>query len=237
VNIAVCYIAVTHGPITSDYCARFVASYHEFPPGVEHDLIVCCNGGKLPTATALIFSPLKAAMFLRANTGQDIGGYMDAARGPAANCDMLVCLGESVHFHRAGWLKRLVEVWEHYGPGMYGPFASNMIRAHLNTSAFCCPPKSLLAYPSSWWGNGTDRYAMEHGPKAFWRWMATRGKAVRLVTWDGDYDCRSWRSPPNILWRGDQSNCLMWCNHASRWAEGTHRIRETWSRGADAPFK
>ena len=232
-KFCVAYVAVTYGPMTSDYCARFVATWHEYPPGVPTDLVVLCNGGALTTEQVIMFSGLKARMFVRPNEGKDIGAYAEAARTCCAAYDAVLFAGESIHFHRAGWLKRLVDCWIKMGPGLYGPFASNMVRTHMNTSAFFTSPLFLNQSTI----DITDRYAWEHGPKAFWRWMASRGKPVRLVTWDGDYDCRAWRSPPNILWRGDQSNCLMWCNHAERWANATPRLRETWSRGADAPFQ
>lgn len=232
-KIAVCYTAVARGPITEEYCTRFVTTYNEYPPGVDCDLFVICNGGPLSTSETVLFSGLNAMMFPRSNDAWDIGGYHDAAKGPCAGYDMMLCCGESVYFHRSGWMKRLEEAWKKYGPGMYGPFASNLLRSHLNTSAFCVHP-ILLQNDSLNYG---DRYAWEHGQNAFWRVVWKHGMPVRLVTWDGEWLPREWRSPANILWRGNQSNCLMLCNHTERWANAPIASRLRWSANADRPFK
>src|SRR6185369_6686092 len=108
------------------------------------DLIVACQGGPLPTETALLFAGLNAKFWPRINDpSRDIGAYLDAARTVAKDYDMLLCLGESAHFQREGWLRRIVEARERYGPGMYGPFATHVIRAHLQTTAFFIPPNLL----------------------------------------------------------------------------------------------
>lgn len=232
-TICVAYTVVSKGPITSDYISRFVATWMEYRPGVECDLLAVCNGGPILSEQSLMFAPLNARMFPRPNTpGFDLDGYREAAIGPAKDYDMLVCLGESVHFHREGWLKPLAEAWTTIGPGMYGPFASNLVRPHLNTSAFCTSPKLLQRCQIS----THDRYGWEHGQNSFWRWVSSHGMPVRLVTWDGSWVPQLWRMPQNILWRGDQSNCLMWCNHTQRFAEADVKMKYTWSRGADRPF-
>lgn len=235
-RISIVYTAVTNGPLTENYCARFAATFREFPPGVECEIVVACNGGPLPKSTSLIFSGMSAKMFPRVNDPSwDLGGYFDAARGPCADADMLLCLGESNYFHKEGWLKRLVDAWENHGPGMYGPFASNVVRAHLQTTAFCCSPTLLKQYPIRVCDKAS-RYALEHGEQSLWRRTAARGMPVRLVTWDGDWEPRMWRKPPNILWRGDQSNCLWWSNHTDRYRDADSKRKLNWARSADRPF-
>ena len=196
--------------------------------------MVICNGGPLPLPLSLIFAPLNAQMLLRANDeGRDLSGYVAAARGPAKDYDMLVCLGESVYFHREGWLRRLADAWTTCGPGMLGPFSSNLLRPHLQTTAFCTSTALLRQCPIS----TRDRYQYEHGQNSYWRWVERTGHPVRLVTWDGEYEPRQWRMPRNILWRGDQSNCLMWANHTDRWLAASPETKAKWSRGADQPFR
>jgi hypothetical protein len=237
VKLCLCYIAVTNGPIVDDYAARFVSTYQEYPPGAEHDLLIICNGGPLHTSTALIFQGMSARMYPRQNDGGwDITGYIDAAKAPCAGYDAMLCLGESNYFHRAGWLKRIVEAWQSHGPGFYGPFSSNAVRAHLNTTAFMCPPLLLKQYPvrvHDLW----SRYAFEHGERALWRRTAQQGMPVRLVTWDGEWEPRLWRLPKDILWRGDQSNCLMWCNHSDGYANADAATKASWAKQSDALFK
>ena len=236
-NVAVVYIVVSHGRISDDYCARFVASYHECPPGFPHETIVCCNGGPLNTESKLLFVGMGAGLFPRVNDqGFDLSGYQDVAAGPAKDVDALLCLGESVYFHRAGWLARLVEAWDKHGPGLYGPFASHNVRAHLNTTAFMCSPKHLLTYPERHWTRAA-RYEAEHGLGSFWRRTQQRGLPVRFVTWDGEWPPGQWRQPPNILWRGTQENLLMLCNHSDRWANADAMTKIRWAAKADQPFR
>lgn len=232
-KVCVAYTVVSQGPISDTFASRFVATFHEYSPGVECDLLIVCNGGAIPLSLSLIFAPLRARIFQRPNTpGFDLDGYRDAAIGPAKDYEMIVCLGETVYFHREGWLKRLVDVWTKYGPGMYGPYASNLVRPHLNTTAFCTSPLLLQRCPIS----THDRYQWEHGANSFWRWVASHGMPVRLVTWDGDWPPELWRMPKNILWRGDQSNCLMFCNHLERYSAADFPTKANWARGADRPF-
>lgn len=234
-KIVICYIAVTNGRITDDYCSRFVSTYHAFPAGVDHELIVICNGGPLPSSTTLIFSGLNAKMFPRQNDeGYDISGYMEYAK--KTDADMMLCLGESVYFYHPGWLTRLCEAWHKHGPGMYGPFSSNNVRAHLGTTAFCCHPLMLLHYPMLV-KNRPARYEFEHGDGALWRRLAKTGIPVKLVTWDGEYDPMYWRYPSNIMYRGDQTNCLMWCNHSDGFAKATPQRKTSWARQADQMFR
>jgi hypothetical protein len=237
VKIVVAYICVANGPVTEDYAARFVTTYRESPPGVEHDTLVICNGGPVSTSVSVLFSGMNAMMFPRGNDlGWDISAYIEAANGPCAQYDMMVCCGESIYFYRPGWLKRFCEAWTRFGPGMYGSLSSNLVRAHLNTTGFCCHPSLLARYKDPVTSRAA-RYAFEHGQNAFWRRVQKWGMPVRLVTWDGEYEPRSWRCPPNILWRGNQTNCLMWCQHTDRYVKMDAQTKEKWARGADRPFK
>ncbi len=236
-KICVCYVCVSNGAVTEDYASRFVTTYHEYPPGIDHDTLIICNGGPVATNIAVLFSNMSARMFPRENDGGwDISGYISAAKGPCSDYDMMLCCGESIYFHRPGWLRRLVDAWKNIGSGMYGSLSSNLVRSHLNTTGFCCPPILLAQYPEPV-TDRSSRYAFEHGPNAFWRKVSKRGMPVRLVTWDGEYEPRSWRSPPNILWRGNQTNCLMWCQHTDRYRNADVKTKMKWASGADRPFK
>jgi hypothetical protein len=237
VKIVVCYVCVSLGPIAADYASRFVATFQEYPPGADCDLMILCNGGPLNTELSMIFAPLGPLIFPRPNDpGWDISAYQDAAHGPCAGYDAILCLGESNYFHREGWLKRLVEAWERYGPGFYGPYSSNAVRGHLNTTAFMCSPQHIRSYPYRA-KDRASRMEFEHGEGALCRRLYSRGIPVRLVTWDGEWEPRLWRMPQNILWRGDQSNCLMWCNHADGYANLSAANKAQWQSRWDQPFK
>ena len=229
-KIVLAYIAVTGGPLTHEYCARFVGSYLACPPEIDHQTVVVCNGGPLPTETALLFQHLPCLFFPRANDpGYDISAYMDVAL--KFDCDLFMACGETIYFHKRGWLRRYVEEWNRYGPGMYGTFTSRLVRPHLNTTGFCVDPRFLRGgfRPQ----NRKDRYEFEHGERSMWKRIQSLGGQTRLVTFDGCYNVDQWRYPQNILWRGDQSNCLMWCSHCDRYFAQDDKTRKEWQRGAD----
>ena len=112
-TVIVVYIAVQHNPMFVHYATQFVSTYKQFEGGEKHKLIVCCNGGKLNPMMKAIFDGLDCHFLNRDyDHGWDISAYQDVARD--RECDLLVCFGESVRFHRAGWLDRLVESAREY---------------------------------------------------------------------------------------------------------------------------
>lgn len=230
-SILAVYIAVTKDPLLVHNASRFAATYKEYPPGVPHRLIVACNGGELSPKNKAIFDGLPAEFYPRENDGGwDISAYQEVAR--EFESDLQVCLGASVYFHQRGWLARLVDCWSKHGPGMYGCFSSFLVRPHLNTTAFAVDTQLLkLSSPVD---SKSERYSFEHGVKAFWRRIAFTGNQTRLVTWDGCWEPKDWRKPKAILWRGDQSNCLVYCNHVDKFNGATPQVQQRWARGADS---
>lgn len=231
-KVVVAYIAVTNAPHTAEMSSRFVGSWLACPPGADCELVVVCNGGPLPTETALLFDALGGKMLPKENDGGwDIGGFQHAAG--VMPSDLLVCCGESVYWHRAGWLARIVNGWSQFGPGMYGMFSSNICRAHMNTTAFATAPIYLQQYPRV--TTHAQRYEFEHGVHAFWRGLRGQGRPTKFVTWDGYWDQQHWRYPENILFRGDQSNLLARCNHTDRWFAADLATKMAWGSHADSP--
>lgn len=223
------YTCVSQGPSSDTHAKKFVETYRKHPPGVQHALTVICNGGPLPDHLKAIFKGIAGSFFERSNIGWDIGGYLELAK--TVDVDLLVCLGESVHFHRAGWLAQLAAAWQRFGPGMYGFLSSFLIRPHLQTSAFAFPPSLLRGHPAV--RTREERYAFEHGPRSFWKQVSDKGHPVLLVTWDGVYQPRDWRKPEEILWKGQQTNCLMWNNHTEKFRTAHPETKKRWRQGAD----
>ena len=233
-TVIVAYIAVQSNPLFVHYVTQFVSTYRQFGGGANHRLIVCCNGTRLAPPMKALFDGIVCEFLDRPHDeGWDVSAYQEVAR--RNECDLLVCFGESVRFHRAGWLGRLVDSASEYGEGMYGCLSSHAVSAHLNTTAFAVTPRFLRNYPEV--KNHQQRYNFEHGPTAMWRQIRASGKEARLVTWDGCWAPGEWRTPENILWRGDQSNCLVACNHSDRWSGKDEVTRQRWAERADAPFK
>lgn len=233
-TVIVVYILVQNNPLFVHFATRFVETYRAFPSDSSHRLLVCCNGGLKSSKIKPLFDGVGCDFLDRKyDDGWDISAYQEVAQN--FPCDLLVCFGESVRFHREGWLKRLVESAREYGEGMYGCLSSHAIRAHLNTTAFAVSPRFLREYPAV--RNKGERYEFEHGEKAMWRRIKSKGGSTRLVTWDGCWGPGDWRKPANILWRGNQSNCLVHCNHHDKWEGANEPLRQGWSRMADSPFK
>jgi hypothetical protein len=236
VKITLIYICVTHGIKTAEFASRFARTYHQHLPGVEHSTVVACNGGPLSREIGLMFDDISPIFWPRKNDdGWDVSAYMEAAKTVCHDSDMMVCIGESNYFHRQGWLKRLCDTWTEHGPGMYGPYATNVVRGHLQTTAFCCSPEMLRNYslPVT---DRAGRYEFEHGPRSLWRQVA-KHHPVRLVTFDGSYPPTMWRTPNNVLWKGNQTNCLMWSNHTDRYRDAKLELKLSWERSANRPFK
>jgi hypothetical protein len=191
VKIALVYIhpcanAMTYVPMAR----RFVESYMANPPGeYDHELHVCINGG-IPMGqwNKNLFSPLAPKFFQHNNYGKDIGAYQVAA--DLIDCDLMVCLGAPLYFHRAGWLDRIVMAYLENGPAMYGAWGTHAPRPHLRTTAFWLPPHLLNSYPTRV-GNG-DRYPFEHGADSICLWSQRLGFEPIMVTWRGCYQMPHW---------------------------------------------
>jgi hypothetical protein len=232
-RILLTYLTVTNGVRTQEFASRFAATYLQFPPGYPHKLLVVCNGGPPATELGLLFRPFEAAFYPRPNDpGWDVSAFVDVARGIGADYDLMVALGESCYFHRPDWLARLVEVAERYPKGMYGFFSSHVVRPHLNTTGFAVWPRWLVDYPRQV-RSRDERYHFEHGEFSFWRHVHAKAGPVKLVTWDGDWNPGQWRLPQNILWRGDQSNCLIFCRHNDLYNDADKARQLNWSASID----
>lgn len=203
-TLTLVYIHVPQNRELVAQAKRFVETYKKFPPGMQHETLVI-RQSKLPIDDSFL-NHLPNVMFLTHNNeGWDIGGYIFAARH--VKTDVMLCMGTSTHFHKPGWLVRVLESWQKHGPGFYGATASYQIRPHFNTTGFWCPPELLTGYQGRV-STREDRYAFEHGPDACWIQAARRGFPTKLVTWEGEHDWPEWRKPKDIHWRGNQSNVL-----------------------------
>lgn len=230
-KIDVVYTCVSGGAGTLHYISRFVATRHAYAPGADHRVIPVYNGKNPPLVITLPFSGINGTRLIRENDGWDIGGYIEAAKTVCQDSDIMVCLGESVYFHRHGWLEKIDWAWKQNGPGMYGMLSSNLVRPHLQTTAFVTSPRFLREYPQKVITK-EDRYGFEHGSHSFMNWIERRGYPVRLVTFDGTYSKEFWRFPNNINWKGDQSNCLVWCNHTDNYLKAPKSTKDFWEKAA-----
>jgi hypothetical protein len=232
---ALCYNYPVYGGDHDDYAIRFALSYAAFPPEIEHDTFIICNGGKLNSRMQNIIEcigtfPNPRYIERESNDGQDIGGYQYASM--FLDYPAVMYFGGPSHFKRAGWFKRIMEVWDRQGPSMLGTMASFLQRPHLQTTGFLTAPEFIRK-----WGKPVttrkERYNFEWGWGALWRKVVTWKMPAMLVTWDGEYAPKDWRKPANCLWRGDQSNCLTYFRHSDTYDDASVQERQRLSRLAD----
>ena len=201
---------------------RFVKSYVAHPPGYEHTTTILCNLGKPTPETEALFAPLpNKTYFLHDNTGWDIGGYLALARS-GKKCDLMFCCASSCYVRKPGWLKRIAEAYVKFGPGMYGTLGTYEVAPHFCTTGFAASPSLFRAYPRPVLTKA-DRYNFEHGHSSMVRLALLRKIPAMLVTWDGEYEWRSWRRPPNVYVKGDQSNCMTYFVHSDSYEKGDAR--------------
>lgn len=227
-KITIIYTLVLNNEHYWNLAKRFVNSVAANPPGYPCGWLIGCNRGVASPEQIALFSKLgQVDMFVRDNSGWDIGTYIDGAR--IAKTESVVCFGAHAYVQKPGWLMRLVEAWEKFGPGLYGTLASYEIMPHIQTTGFLCPKELLTEYP---WvvASKEDRYDFEHSNRALWVISHQAGYPTMLVTWDGEYPPKEWRNPPNIYRRGHQGNCVTFFVHSDNYAafdEHTKRVVES----------
>jgi hypothetical protein len=194
-----------------DLAVRFVESYHNYPPKLEHETTIVCNGSKVTEEAKFLFASLPNAKFFEHdNTGFDIGAFQAVAN--QSDSDMVVWFGSDAYFHKAGWLARMVEAWLVAGQGLYANSSSDSPLPHVRTTGFVCSPNVIRSYPKKVISL-KDRYDFEHGPDSITMQCVRLHIPVHLITWDGIWDMSHWQNPENIYGKGDRTNCLIWDRH------------------------
>lgn len=231
-SMTLVYIHVPGDPEHQKQAFEFGESYMKNPPLCEHETIIVMQGDDRGSAANLLFGPIfqKFKIFRHDDSGWDIGAYIAVAK--TIKTDIMLCCGGSTFFRKAGWGHRMVEAWETHGPGFYGSNAVFDVTPHINTNGFWCAPEMLALYPQPV-VTKQDRYAFEHGQSSMWRILNAKGFPVKLVTWTGEFDWQEWRSQPNILRRGDQSNCLVYWHHHLIYERGGSQRRRELERVSD----
>lgn len=229
-KIALGYICVSNNIQSHSFSSVFLDSYRQFKPAIEHKCYAICNGGPPDKPIRDLFLQNGFNLIERPNVGGDIGGHFDLAN--MLDVDLMFCFGQSIRLWRSGWMDRVVSEWDRFGRGLYGFFPNYSRMPHLITTGFACSPGLLTKYPLESYGVNF-RYNFEHGKHSFWRRLARSGLPAKLVTWSGAYDPEEWRKPSNIMWRGDQSDCLVFCNHTERYFAANATTKLLWERQAD----
>lgn len=210
-NICVVYVypKVTHAPAYEN-AFRFLDTYHKNPAGMDHNLIVVCQGFEPDEDTKMMFGAIpNVSFFVHDNSGWDIGAFQHVAR--EVKCDMMVFFGNSAYLRGPNWLSRMAEVFGQNRNCLYGSMQNNGhiaigVYPHIRTTGFWCDPILLLRYPTLIHSQEM-RYGFEHGPNSFTMFCATTVGAY-IATWSGIFGMNMWGHIPNGYHSGDQSDMI-----------------------------
>jgi len=191
------------------YAERFVASYLQHPPLVEHSTTVVCNGGAPDLEAQGLFACLPDVTFLTgSNAAYDISAYQEASEQSQA--DMIVFFGASAYVRVTGWLLRMASAFKKHGDAQYGCMGNRgtgNIHPHLRTTGFWTTPRIFNRYPHKI-THPELRHPFEHGPQCFTDYVTRLGLQSWLITAEGDYLWAQWDEAPGGLHRGNQENLL-----------------------------
>lgn len=194
-----------------DLAIRFVAGYHQYPPGVEHETVIVCNGSPVTDEVRFLFGAMPNCKFLvHDNSGYDVGAYQHAARSNPS--DLMVFFGASTYLKGPGWLKRMADAFQKHGRGLYGVMGNRGVAhvgvaPHIRTTGFWMPTELMNQYPMRV-ERSDQRYPFEHGSNCLTSWIYRKGLMAWVVTWSGEYQQAQWDSIPNGFHHGDQSDML-----------------------------
>ncbi len=212
-------------------CAqRWAKTRMQFTPLYQHDQhIVYCTGTP-QREQKQIFAHIPHTEHTFHGPGWDVGTYQFAAK--QIDNEFVVFMNARTHFHREGWLARLMAVRTKMGDGLYALSTSNEVQPHVRTCCFACNPKTLRRYPYLI-DSREKGFRFESGIWNLSQWYFDMGYPVHFVTWDGVYGRQDWRNPPNIFRRGDQSNMLVWDRHTEIYANADAHSKRQLSKLAD----
>lgn len=196
------------------YALRFVQTYQQFKPQVDHETIVVLNNGSPNSELLCLFSSLPNLRFLQHdNSGHDIGAFQKAAL--TCSSDMIVFFGSSTYFRRQTWLERMADAFVRHGPAIYGAMGNNGnisvgggVYPHIRTTAFWLPPKFMNMYPKRV-TCPAERYPFEHGPECLTSWASQQRIQSFEITASMDLVLGQWGMDPNGYHRGDQGSLLV----------------------------
>jgi hypothetical protein len=216
----------TYGPGAK----RFAETYKQFPPQIEHELVVVTCNGPATTALSAFFKGITARFESYYGRGRDVGAAQSVVQ--KMDADFVVFANADVHFYREGWLRRFAEARMEHGDGLYGatgsfesyPYVPGNLNPHIRTSFYGCNPETFRQYPFKI--DSRDKcFKFESGEWKFMQWVEDRGEPCLMVTWDGCYAKQDFRKPPNVFRKGDQSNLLIHDRHTKIYEQADPRRR------------
>ncbi|MDW5593647.1 hypothetical protein VSS74_04825 [Conexibacter stalactiti] len=251
----VCLVHLVWAPLGVEPLQRFLRSYNDRPPGLDHRLVVVLNGfepGPLPAPFAAALDELPHEALRPARSIQDLAAYRLAA-GHVAWAESICFVNSHSEPLADGWLALLHEQLHAPGVGIVGATGSHEstfsaaprplkpLRAlqyppfpnpHLRTNGFMLRRDDMLALD---WRIGRSKSAahqLESGKRGITRQLAARDRAARVVDRDGRaHPPEEW--PASGTFRsGAQERLLIADNRTRQYADAAPRERERLARMA-----
>lgn len=189
---------------------RFLTSYCQFPPNIEHHTVILTDAGNEQNARDFFAILPKLRVLATGSQGKDLQRYEEYCEQSNADCAMF--LGGSTYCRRGGWGMRAIGAFMNLGSGnLYGSCGhtgAGPVRPHLRSTGFWCSPAMYRQYPIKPRDQG-QRYQVEHGNGCLSDWFANMGRRVLVITFSGEYDLAHANDDPNGYARGNQYNMLV----------------------------
>ena len=208
-RLAVCY-CWPQGDDHTQYAMRFINSYIQSPPMVDHETVILTDPAELGEEFDLARSCFpKVSFFQCPAPGKDLSRYFSYAENSSA--DVILCLGGSAYFRKPGWGVRVIRSFETLGAqnlyGACGHTGAGPVRPHIRTTGFWCSPKMLRRYPQRP-QNHAERYQVEHGAGCISDWFSSQGSRVLVINFASEYDLAHANDDPQGYARGSQQALL-----------------------------
>jgi hypothetical protein len=209
---------------------QFCDSWRAHPPGADCTLFAMCCRYEADSEVREIFRELPVEFSRYDGGGFDIGAHQHCALeiGDAFQ----IGVSSRTFFHREGWLKKVLEVREYFGPGLFATAVSLETGVqHFRTYFYGMETAEWRQYPHLI-GSKETTFAFEHAAygrqdMCILNWAKGRPHmAIAAVNWDGGWRETEWFFRPNIFRLGDQSNLLAFDRHTELWRAASAEAKE-----------
>jgi hypothetical protein len=215
-------------PNFETFTRRFIETYTAHPAGAEHQLVIGVVGQDLTGNRRKAFDSLNCRFIDLPADGWGITCFQKIAAG--LDGDFAVFCEAKSYFHRAGWLKKIVEARMSLGEGLYGGSGHSLeCVPHLRTALFGCHPKALSSFRPITTREEAGHF--EHGKDNITDAFKCRAHSVM---WDGVVHYPFNVVTKNNFREGDQGNLLAFDRHTDLYDEATEarkRIMQKQSQG------
>lgn len=193
----VCY-CFPNGDEHIEFAYRFLTSYLQHPPNVDHNTIILTDPGNEANAAEFFQLMPKVRVMATGCAGKDLQRYEEYCAQSSADCAMF--LGGSAYCRRGGWGIKAVGAFMNLGAtnlyGACGNTGAGPVRPHVRTTGFWCSPALLRQYPIKC-RDHPSRYHAEHGSGCISDWFAARGARRWIVTFGGEWDLAQANDDPH----------------------------------------